>query len=44
MVAGMNVAFKRSISTGGQQVGSVTLHEYEVNPATDPAMFDRPAK
>lgn len=43
-VAGMNVAFKRSISSGGQLVASVTLSEYEVNPVTDPAMFERPAK
>ena len=43
-VGGMNVAFKRTISSGGQQVGSVTLVEYEINPTTDPKMFERPAK
>jgi hypothetical protein len=43
-VGGMNVAFKRTISVGGQQVGSVTLLEYEINPAVDPKMFERPAK
>jgi hypothetical protein len=36
-------AFKRTIS-GGQQVASVTLAEYEINPTTDPKMFERPAK
>ena len=43
-VGGMNVAFKRTISSGGQPVGSVTLVEYEINPTTDPKMFERPAK
>lgn len=43
-VGGMNVAFKRTISVGGQQVASVTLLEYEINPAVDPKMFERPAK
>ncbi len=43
-VGGMSVAFKRAISVGGQQAANVTLSEYEVNPATDPKMFERPAK
>ncbi len=43
-VAGMSVAFKRVISVGGQEAANVTLTEYEVNPAIDPTMFERPAK
>lgn len=43
-VGGMNVAFKRTITVGGQQMGSVTLLEYEINPVVDPKMFERPAK
>lgn len=43
-VSGMSVAFKRVISVGGQEAANVTLTEYEVNPATDPKMFERPAK
>ena len=44
MVGNMNVAFKRAISAGGQPAASATLLEYEVNPAIDPKMFERPAK
>ena len=43
-VGGMTVAFKRKISVAGNEIASVTLLEYEVNPAVDPKMFDRPAK
>ena len=44
VVAGMNVAFKRTMSAGPQQSATVTVSEYEVNPTIDPKMFDRPAK
>lgn len=41
---GMTVAFKRTLSAPAQEPATVTLIEYEVNPAADPRRFVRPAK
>jgi hypothetical protein len=40
---GLTLPFKRSITRGGQEAGSVEVKELQVNPAVDEKEFQRPS-
>jgi hypothetical protein len=43
-VDGLTVAFKRTLTRGGQDAGAVEVRELLINPAVDAKEFERPAK
>jgi hypothetical protein len=38
------VPFKRVLTRGGQEAGTVEVLEVQINPTVDPKEFERPAK
>jgi len=43
-VDGLTVPFHAEITTNGEHAGSVIINSYEINPAVDPKLFDKPEK
>ncbi|MEO8217701.1 MAG: pitrilysin family protein [Acidobacteriota bacterium] len=41
-VSGVSVAFKRVITVNGQPRGSVTVEDFQINPAVDSKLFEKP--
>jgi len=42
-VEGISVPFKLKITQGGKDAGSQDVKEFEINPAVDPKLFEKPA-
>jgi zinc protease len=42
-VEGISVPFKLKITQGGNEAGSQDVKEFEINPAVDPKLFEKPA-
>jgi zinc protease len=42
-VEGMSVPFKLKITQGGNDAGSQEIKEFQINPAVDPKLFEKPA-
>ena len=43
-VDGLTLAFKRVMTRGGEDAGSVEIAEIELNPLVDPKLFEKPAE
>jgi hypothetical protein len=43
-VDGLTISFKRTIFENGQQVGAENIKTYQINPAVDPKLFDKPVE
>ena len=42
-VEGMSLPFKLKITQGGNEAGSQDVREFQINPAVDPKLFEKPA-